>query len=43
MTPFVDSLRRLYQAGNPKVTIEKLDGYLAAGTITQDEYDYIVA
>ena len=41
MRRLVESLRRLKLAG--KVTVEKLDAMLDAGTITQDEYDYIVA
>lgn len=40
MRQFVESLRRLYRAG--RVTLEKIQEYVAKGTITTAEYDYIV-
>lgn len=40
MRTFVESLKRLYKAG--RVTIEKLEGFLAGGKISQEEYDYII-
>ncbi len=43
MRPFVESLRRLYTAVPPRVTLAKLQSYLASGKITQEEYDYIIA
>lgn len=39
MRTLVQSLRRLYLKG--KVTIEKLQSMVDAGTITQEEFDYI--
>ena len=39
MRTLVQSLKRLYQKG--KVTIEKLQSVVEAGTITQEEFDYI--
>ena len=39
MSTFVESLKRLYIAG--RITVEKLDGLLTDGKITQEEYDYI--
>ncbi|MEQ4485278.1 hypothetical protein [Cohnella silvisoli] len=41
MRTLVESLKRLYNADPPKVTIEKLDALLAEGKITQAEYEYI--
>jgi len=38
---FVESIRRLYQAG--KITIDKVKELLANGKITPEEYDYITA
>lgn len=44
MRPFVESLRRLYHdPAGPRVSLEKLQGYLASGKITQVEYDYIIS
>lgn len=40
MSPFtLETFRRTYAKG--KLSIEKLDEWLSAGAITQDEYDYI--
>lgn len=39
----VQSLRRLYQKKSPVVTEEKLQTMLEDGTITKEEYDYIVS
>jgi len=39
MRQFVQSLRRLYKAG--RVTLDKIKEYLAKGTITPAEYDWI--
>ena len=41
MRTFVESLKRLYKAG--RVTIAKLEGFLAERKISQEEYDYIVS
>lgn len=40
MRPFVESLKRLYRAG--RITIEKLDTFLADGKINEEEYQYII-
>lgn len=40
MRQFVESLRRLYKAG--RLSLEKIKEYVAKGTITPSEYDYIV-
>ncbi len=40
MRPFVESLRRLYIAG--RITIQKLESFLAEGKINDAEYAYIV-
>lgn len=40
MSTLVESLRRLYQSD--KVTSQKLVGLRTKGTISQEEYDYIV-
>lgn len=40
MRTLVESLKRLYAKG--KVTIEKLQGMVADGTITEAEFEYIV-
>jgi hypothetical protein len=42
MSTLVESLRRLYIAGSAVVTLQKLDGMLISGKITQAEYDYII-
>ena len=39
MRTLVESLKRLYKKG--KVTKKKLQEMVDAGTITQDEYNYI--
>ena len=39
MRTLVESLKRLYQKG--KVTLAQLQGMVAHGTITVDEYHYI--
>ena len=39
MRTLVQSLKRLYQKG--KVTIEKLQSMVEAGTITQEEFDSV--
>lgn len=39
MSPFVESLKRLYQTN--KITIEKLNSLLNEEKISQVEYDYI--
>ena len=39
MRTLVESLKRLYATG--KVTVEKLDAMVVAGTITGEEYAYI--
>lgn len=39
MRTLVQILRRLYLKG--KVTVEKLQSMVEAGTITQEEFDYI--
>ena len=41
MRTLVESLKRLYKAN--KVTKAKLESMVAAGTITQAEYEYIIA
>ena len=41
MRTFVESLRRLYVSG--RITLTKVQSFLASGKITQEEYDYIVA
>lgn len=43
MSTLIESLKRLYHAEPPKVTLTKLDTMLTEGKITQEEYDYIVA
>lgn len=40
MSTLVQSLRRLYRKG--RVTIEKLQAMVEAGTITEEEYEYII-
>lgn len=40
MRTLVESLKRLYEAG--RLTLEQVQERLAKGTITQEEYDYIV-
>lgn len=40
MRTFVESLRRLYKAG--RITVEKLQEFLAAGKINEEEYAYII-
>lgn len=40
MRTFVESLRRLYR--QHRITIEKLQQFLAEGKISQEEYDYII-
>ena len=40
MTEFVESLCRLYNDG--RVTKGAIDGLLASGKITRQEYDYIM-
>lgn len=40
MRILVESLRRLYIAG--KLTLEQIQQRLERGTITQEEYEYIV-
>jgi hypothetical protein len=41
MSPFVESLKRLYQAN--KISLEKLDNLLYINKISQEEYNYICA
>lgn len=41
MRRLVDSFKRLYEAG--RITKERLQTLLEEGTITQEEYDYIVS
>ena len=41
MRTLVESLKRLYKKG--KVTKKKLQEMVDAGTITQEEYDYIIS
>lgn len=43
MRTLVESLKRLYNAESPKVTLAKLDEMLTDETITQAEYDYITS
>lgn len=40
MSTLVESLKRLYRA--KRVTKAKLEAMVAAGTITQAEYEYII-
>lgn len=40
MRTLVESLKRLYKKG--KVTKKKLQEMVDAGTITQDEYNYVI-
>lgn len=40
MRTLVKSLRRLYDSG--KITLIKLQSMLESGTITEEEYEYIV-
>ena len=40
---FVRSLKTLYHRDPKGVTDEKLQSFLAAGKITQEEYDYILS
>lgn len=40
MRMFVESLKRLLEA--EKITKEKVDSFLDKGTITKEEYDYII-
>lgn len=40
MRTLVESLRRLYLSG--KLTLEQIQARLEKGTITQEEYEYIV-
>jgi hypothetical protein len=39
MSPFVESIARLYQAG--KLSKEQLNKLLSSGKITPQEYEYI--
>lgn len=41
MSPFIETLKRLYWAG--KIDIAKIDALKNDGKITQEEYDYIVS
>ncbi len=41
MSQFIESLRRLYMAGN--INIQKVDAFLADKKINQQEYDYIIS
>ena len=41
MSIFIESLKRLYTS--KKVTDEKLQSFLTAGKITQEEYNYILS
>jgi len=40
MRTLVESLRRLYKAG--RLTLDQIRARLEKGTITQEEFDYIV-
>lgn len=40
MRILVESLKRLYKTG--RLTLEQIQARLEKGTITQEEYDYIV-
>jgi uncharacterized XkdX family phage protein len=40
MRTLVESLKRLYKAG--RLTLEQIQARLEKGTITQEEYDYII-
>ena len=40
MRAHVESIRRLYKAG--RITLDRVKEMLADGTITTEEYDYIV-
>ncbi len=40
MRTLVESLKRLYHAG--RLTLEQIQARLEKGTITQEEYDYII-
>lgn len=40
MRPFVESLRRLFVAG--RLILEKVQSFLTAGKINDEEYAYIV-
>lgn len=41
MSTFVESLKRLYEAG--RIILAKIDTLLTETKLTQEEYDYIVA
>lgn len=43
MSKLVQSLRRLYLAGNKTVTEERLLQMIEKGSITEAEYEYIIA
>ena len=43
MSRLVQSLRRLYLAGNEKVTEERLLEMVAKGTISEAEFEWIIA
>lgn len=40
MRTLVESLKRLYESG--RLTLEQIQARLEKGTITQEEFDYIV-
>lgn len=42
MSIMVESLKRLYEAGSPRVTKEFLEKRLETGKITEEEYNYII-
>lgn len=39
----VESLKRLYKGGSKVVTKEKLQSMFDIGTLTEDEYNYIIS
>ena len=39
----VESLKRLYKGGSRVVTKEKLQSMFDIGTLTEDEYNYIIS
>lgn len=43
MSILVQSLRHLYLAGNEKVTEERLLQMIEKGSITEEEYEWIIA
>ena len=43
MSKLVESLRRLYKAGSKTVTEERLIQMIEKGSITEEEYEYIIA